>query len=256
MKSTRKMLALVLALVMCLAFFPASASAAGIIASGAAGPNSEFVLYGDGRMIINGTGQVNPNNQWSFSTWPTGYTSAQDAIRATRSMVKTLEVGQGITTLSNQAFSDIEAAIIAKLGFSDIEMTDGITEMTQTVDKSGLTTTDGSFTYWKKAKDATGFAEWDPSSEGAQNAEYDEESGAVKWDMGTNFMPEDGATYKVTWKVWPSQDAYDILAKCKNDPSFYDTLTDAQKAQITRTGTSPRSPCCNEIRLWNNYRRR
>ena len=139
----------------------------------------------------------------------------------------------------NQAFSDIEAAIIAKLGFSDIEMTDGITEMTQTVDKSGLTTTDGSFTYWKKAKDATGFAEWDPSSEGAQNAEYDEESGAVKWDMGTNFMPEDGATYKVTWKVWPSQDAYDILAKCKNDPSFYDTLTDAQKAQITRTGTSP-----------------
>ncbi len=107
MKSTRKMLALVLALVMCLAFFPASASAAGIIASGAAGPNSEFVLYGDGRMIINGTGQVNPNNQWSFSTWPTGYTSAQDAIRATRSMVKTLEVGQGITTLSNQAFSDM-----------------------------------------------------------------------------------------------------------------------------------------------------
>ena len=139
----------------------------------------------------------------------------------------------------NQAFSDIEAAIIAKLGFSDIEMTDGITEMTQTVDKSGLTTTDGSFTYWKKAKDATDFVEWDPSSEGAQEAEYDEASGAVKWDMGTNFMPEDGATYKVTWKVWPSQEAYDILAKCKNDPSFYDTLTDAQKAQITRTGSSP-----------------
>jgi len=139
----------------------------------------------------------------------------------------------------NQAFADIEAAIIAKLGFSDIVMTDGITEMTQTVDKSGLTTTDGSFTYWKKAKDASDFVEWDPSSEGAQEAEYDEASGAVKWDMGTNFMPEDGATYKVTWKVWPSQEAYDILAKCKNDPSFYDTLIDAQKAQITRTGSSP-----------------
>jgi len=61
----------------------------------------------------------------------------------------------------------------------------------------------------------------------------------VKWNMGTNFMPEDGATYKVTWKVWPSQEAYDILAKCKNDPSYYDTLTDAQKAQITRTGSAP-----------------
>ena len=52
------MLALVLALVMCLAFFPASASAAGIIASGAAGPNSEFVLYGDGRMIITSSKNV------------------------------------------------------------------------------------------------------------------------------------------------------------------------------------------------------
>ena len=125
------------------------------------------------------------------------------------------------------------------MGFSDIQMTDGITEMTQTVDKSGLTTTDGSFTYWKKAKDATDFTKWDPSSEGCEEARYDTASGAVKWDMGTNFMPEDGATYKVTWKVWPSQEAYDILAKCKNDPSYYDTLTDAQKAQITRTGTAP-----------------
>jgi LPXTG-motif cell wall-anchored protein len=138
-----------------------------------------------------------------------------------------------------KAFDDIQSAIVAMMGFSDIQMTDGITEMTQTVDKSGLTTTDGSFTYWKKAKDATSFVEWNPASEGALEAEYDEKSGAVKWNMGTNFMPEDGATYKVTWKVWPSQDAYDILAKCKNDPSFYDTLTDAQKAQITRTGTSP-----------------
>ena len=139
----------------------------------------------------------------------------------------------------NKAFADIEAAIIAKLGFSDIQMTDGITEMTQTVDKSGLTTTDGSFTYWKKAKDATDFVKWNPSSEDCKEARYDTASGAVKWDMGTKFMPEDGATYKVTWKVWPSQEAYDILAKCKNDPSYYDTLIDAQKAQITRTGTAP-----------------
>ena len=139
----------------------------------------------------------------------------------------------------NQAFSDIEAAIAAKMGVSDIQMTDGITEMTQTVDKSGLTTTDGSFTYWKKAKDATSFVEWDPSSERCAEAEYDEASGAVEWNMGTNFMPEDGATYKVTWKVWPSQEAYDILAKCMNDPAFYDTLNASQKAQITRTGTSP-----------------
>lgn len=139
----------------------------------------------------------------------------------------------------NQAFSDIESAIIAKLGISNIQMTDGITELTQTIDKSGLTSTDGTFTYWKKAKGASTFESWDPASENCLEAEYDQESGAVTWNMGTAFMPEDGATYKVTWKVWPSQTAYDILAMCKNDPSYYDTLTDAQKAQIIRTGTAP-----------------
>ena len=137
------------------------------------------------------------------------------------------------------AFDEIASSIIAKLGVSDIQMTDGITEMTQTVDKSGLTTTDGSFTYWKKAKDATSFQPWVPASENALEAEYDETTGAVKWNMGTGFMPEDGATYKVTWKVWPSQEAYDILAKCMNDPTFYDKLTAKQKAQIARTGTAP-----------------
>lgn len=154
--------------------------------------------------------------------------------------------GQGAVTAENteqlnEAFEDIAASIGATMGVSDIQMTDGITEMTQTVEKSGLTGTDGTFKYWKKAKGSNSFVEWDPASEGCAEAEYDTASGAVKWNMGTSFMPEDGATYKVTWKVWPSQDAYDILAKCENDPSYYDTLTDAQKAQIVRTDSAPNS---------------
>ena len=69
MKSTRRFLALALCLVICLALFPASASAAGIMASGSAGSNAEFVLYTDGRLVISGTGAVDPMNQWSFSSW-------------------------------------------------------------------------------------------------------------------------------------------------------------------------------------------
>ena len=139
----------------------------------------------------------------------------------------------------NQAFNDIASSIIATMGVSDIQMTDGITDMTQTIDKSGLAITDGKFTYWKKGKDDSTFSEWNPSSENCREAEYDKTSGAIKWNMGEDFMLEEGVTYKVTWKVWPSQKAYDILAKCKNDPAYYDTLTDAQKAQIIRTGDTP-----------------
>ena len=83
------------------------------------------------------------------------------------------------------------------------------------------------------------FTSWNPATENCNEAEYDEESGSVVWDMGHRFVPEAGCTYRVSFIVWPSQEAYDILAKCKNDQAFYDTLTDEQKAQIIRTGTSP-----------------
>ena len=115
MKSTKRMFALVLCLVMCLALFPASASAAGIVASGTAGPNSEFVLYSDGRLVISGQGQVNANSQWSFSNWPAGYDYTQDALLQTRSMVKTLIVEEGITTISAQAFRDMTKLVDVSL---------------------------------------------------------------------------------------------------------------------------------------------
>ena len=105
MKSTRKMLALVLALVLCLALFPASASAAGIVASGSANAadTAEFVLYTDGRLVISGLGAIDPMNQWSFSQFPAGYNSTQDALVQTRSMVTTLIIEEGITAINPDA---------------------------------------------------------------------------------------------------------------------------------------------------------
>ena len=166
--------------------------------------------------------------------------------------------GQGNYTATSsaqleQAFDDIATSIQALMGAGDIHMTDGITDMTNTVEKSGLVGVSGDFTYWKAPAPAdwntmtaeqkaaykpadSAFVEWDPSSERCEEAEYDEASGSVKWDMGSNFVPQNGCTYKVTFKAWPSQEAYDILAKCKNDPTYYDTLSDAQKDQIIQIG--------------------
>lgn len=80
------------------------------------------------------------------------------------------------------------------------------------------------------------FVSWDPAVENCDEAEYDEESGSVVWDMGHSFVPESGCTYKVTFRVWPSQEAYDILANLKNGTVTYEGLTDAQKAQIVDLG--------------------
>ena len=138
-----------------------------------------------------------------------------------------------------EAFEEIAENIKAKVGWGDIKMTDGITQLTSTMEKNNLVEVDGSsFTYWKKAKDANDFVEWDPASENAQEATYNSSTGAVEWDMGHNFMPEDGATYKVEFLVWPSQQAYDIIAKLNNGTITYDSLTDAQRAQIIKNGNT------------------
>ncbi len=188
------------------------------------------------------------------------------------------------------AFSDITASIIAMLGWGDIVMTDGITSLTNTVAKSGLTNVDGDFAYFKaeapkdwnhwsknvragyilgtsgkalaypdnyntwtvddqngfvaaynkgKSLNTSDFESWNPASENCSKAVYDKAAGSVKWDMGHKFVPEAGCTYRVSFRAWPSQEAYDILAKCENDPGYYDTLTADQKAQIIRSASAP-----------------
>ena len=108
MKSTQRFLSLVLCLVLCLAIFPASASAAGIVESGWANTarTAEFVLYSDGRLVISGTGTIDPMNQWSFSSFPNDYTSLADARLQTRSEVRTLIIGEGIGQVGASAFQE------------------------------------------------------------------------------------------------------------------------------------------------------
>ncbi len=66
---------------------------------------------------------------------------------------------------------------------------------------------------------------------------YNSETGAVEWNMGANFMPEDGATYQVRFIVWPSQEAYDYIAKLNNKTVSYESLPSEVQAQIIRSGS-------------------
>ena len=69
------------------------------------------------------------------------------------------------------------------------------------------------------------FTEWTTRAEdGCAAAVYNTETGAVEWNMGQKFMLEDGVTYKVSFICWPSQEAYDIIAKLNNGTiTFGDT---------------------------------
>ncbi len=161
------------------------------------------------------------------------------------------------------AFDDITAKIIALMGHSDVQITDGITDLTQTVQKSDLVNfKEDDFTYYKERlateeeiSDSTKIPEgavienrdgvkytvwndWDPTSEGCAKAVYNTATKAVEWNMGEGFMLEEGYTYQVRFKVWPSQAAYDLLADLNNGVKSYSSLSDAEKAQISEPTTT------------------
>ena len=103
---------------------------------------------------------------------------------------------------------------------------------TQGMDYVGPSSTPEGYEDWpaeKKAAFQAGrkvtFTEWTTrSADGCDAAVYNTETGAVEWNMGESFMLEDGVTYKVSFTCWPSQEAYDILAKLNNGTiTFGDT---------------------------------
>ena len=168
--------------------------------------------------------------------------------------------GNGAYLVANQseleqAFSDIEASISGAAGWGNIQMTDGITNLSNTVQKTGLVNVGGDFEYfmapapenWATMTEdqknsytapASAFKAWDPAAAGAAPATYNAATGAVEWNMGSNFMPEAGVTYQVRFKVWPSQEAYDYIAQLNNGTINYDTLPADVKAQIIKNGNS------------------
>lgn len=126
----------------------------------------------------------------------------------------------------NAAFDNIIAEITNAFGYKDVKIEDGITSLT-----SALVRTDpSSFTYTRSGGDYGTGSAWNT----APAASYSD--GKVTWDLGTMHL-EHGVTYTVSFKVWPSQEAYDLVADLNNGFVSYDDLTPDQKAQIVAVGS-------------------
>ncbi|MBR0456137.1 MAG: VWA domain-containing protein [Firmicutes bacterium] len=152
-----------------------------------------------------------------------------------------------------EAFANITQSIKTNLGFGDVEITDGITALTNAEMKVMQTVDPNSFKYYryggennKYGADYAHKTEWTTrAADGCAAATYSETDGAVHWDMGETFQLENDVTYVVEFTVWPSQAAYDLVADLNNGLRTYASLTDAEKAQVvevtpptaTTTGT-------------------
>ena len=121
----------------------------------------------------------------------------------------------------SDVFEQIVNQITSAVAYKDVTVEDKVTELASTsVSAAGAAS---GFTYTK------GGEAWTD----APAATY--ENGTVKWDLGDQRLAN-GVTYTVSFDVWPSQEALDLVADLKNGRTTYDGLTAEQKAQLVDNG--------------------
>ena len=172
------------------------------------------------------------------------------------------------------AFSKIISEIQLDLGYKDVVVNDGLTALTSTTIehgsagnfsyyRSGGTNGGGTEKYnsaanngrgetWNitgtdkeafflEIKDANTFykngTRWTDITEEQKSSylqKYGVGSRTVVWDLGTEML-EDGVTYKLAFTIWPSQEAYDLVADLNNGTVKFDDLDASVKAQIVES---------------------
>ena len=135
------------------------------------------------------------------------------------------------------AFSNIINSITQNFAYSSVVINDGLTGMVSCGIKEGET---GGFTYTRSGGAYGDGQTWSDAPPATLTTDKQ-----VVWDLGSTTL-EDGVKYTVSFTVWPSQDAYDLVADLKNGVIKYDEdLTEAQKEQIV--------PMTDDNGLRNNY---
>ncbi len=132
----------------------------------------------------------------------------------------------------NQIVHDITTGV----GYTNVELTDGVTEMTTSNvkvspggDVTGLKYYRSGGPYSTTANNGLG-EEWTDAPHATIN-----NKGEVDWDLGSLIL-ENGVTYTISFIVWPSQESLDLVADLNNGVVSYDSLTADQKSQIFVSG--------------------
>lgn len=134
-----------------------------------------------------------------------------------------------------EAIETLRKSIEGTLGWGDVEVTDGITALTNMFANAPIVGVDSeSFVYEKSTDGGVTWESLNLEREGINPAVY--EDGKVKWDMGENFQLARNTTYRVSFIVWPSQEALDIVTDLNNGIITYDSLDPEVKQQIKEVG--------------------
>ena len=138
----------------------------------------------------------------------------------------------GVKTIAANAdtieseFKAIAETALKDVGAYNASVDDGVPSLAGI--SANVTGQAGGYEYYKKEKNESEFSEWAD----APGAVYSNDNG-VTWDLSkVGTLPEE-TTYRIKFTVWPSQDAYDLIADLNNGLKDYDDLTDKEKAAVT-----------------------
>ncbi len=227
--------------------------------------------HGDGNMPKNG----NTAEEWGYAkddaraivtsnyvfyglfTW-----GDADEAKFLKSLVQYAYTGEGTsdTDLDSQYADYYEhaqstSALISKLqqivhnitenvGYTDVEITDGVTEMTSSSVSASTSGTISGVKYYRGGGENNTYGAVDVDN-GIYGTEWTDapaatinNDGEIDWHLGTDFVLEDGVTYTITFTVWPKQEAMNLVADLNNGVRTYDSLSDEEKAQIHQSGSS------------------
>lgn len=137
-------------------------------------------------------------------------------------------------------FDGIVANIAARMGYTEVVMADGLTSMTSSTLVPGKP--DG-FMYQVLDKDGNDVTETMLEKLGYPEATYEEteevkEDGTtyiakeIKWDLGNDDLLLEGGKYILSFIIWPSQEAYDLVSDLNNGKRDFSDLNDVEKEQV------------------------
>lgn len=141
------------------------------------------------------------------------------------------------------AFNSILLSVREFLGVSDVVLNDDITSLTST-GINLVSSAVGGFSYSRSGGRYGSGTVWEDAPQATHTDREDGDAGSVMWDLGSMVL-EEGVTYTVSFKVWPSQEAYDWLANLENGTRTWEDVVEAgldapdgSNPQIVKNGDS------------------
>lgn len=125
------------------------------------------------------------------------------------------------------SFDNIVNSITNRIGYANVQIDDGITSLSADMMLDGAA--EG---FYYNVTDSKGR---NITSTIPDLPEATFQNGVVSWNLGEAPIIS-GATYSVSFVVWPSQEAYQMVSDLNNGLIQYDDLTEEQKGQFVPNG--------------------